>query len=321
MNQDPAFFIDQIPVKGRLILAPMDGISDQPFRLLTHRLGSSLTYTEFINAIDVLFGHPHLEQHLTYTEEERPLIFQLYDESPERILRAALKLRPRNPDAIDINMGCSARTVSGRGAGAGLLRDPDKVFRLVQMLVNALDIPITAKIRLGWAQNTRNHIEIASAIQEAGGKMIAVHGRTRDQSFNHPADWQGIHEVKQAVSIPVIGNGDVTTPADALRMINETGVNGVMIGRAAVSNPWIFSGYDRSSVPLDLVRSTSFEHLQLMTRFYGLPRGIIVFRKFIKRYLAPYHLDPSVIQALMETEESSRFASLLDSIFSRLSGK
>ncbi len=317
LNQS-TFFIGQLPVQGDIILAPMDGISDHPFRLLTRRLGSALSYTEFINGIDLQHAPPHLEDHLRYTEDERPLVYQIFDDSPERLLQAALKLQARSPDIIDINMGCSARTVCGRGAGAGLLKDPTKIARIVSTLTRALSIPLTVKIRLGWDQTMINYLEVAKICADNGAKAIAVHGRLRTQSYDTPANWDPIAEVKQAVSVPVIGNGDIKTVADIERMKAHTGVDAVMIARAALGNPWIFSRLDRDQVPVQLVRKTTFEQLDLMTAFYGPIRGSVLMRKFVKKYLSPYRLDPAAIQSLMTCSDPQVFAELLKQIFTQL---
>ncbi|RPJ48007.1 MAG: tRNA-dihydrouridine synthase family protein, partial [Chloroflexi bacterium] len=214
VSPTPTFWVREIPVYGDLILSPMDGYSDLPFRALARSLGSAMSYTEFISAIDVTGGrHPHMERKLKYLESERPVVFQIFDDDPDRLVRAALKLRPRNPDIIDINMGCSAKCVSGRGAGAGLLRTPEKIAQIFSRLTRELDIPITGKIRLGWDDTSRNYLDTARIIEDNGGSLIAVHGRTKAQGYTGTADWDAIAEVRQAVSVPVIANGDVKTVA------------------------------------------------------------------------------------------------------------
>ena len=310
----PTFFVGHLPIYGDLILAPMDGISDLPFRQLARALGSSMSYTEFINGIDVIHGHPLLEKRLSYLEAERPVVYQLLDNDPERLLAAALVLRQRNPDIIDVNMGCSARSVVGRGAGAALLRDPQKVAAIFKALTQALDIPVTGKIRLGWDENTLNYLEVAHAVEENGGKLLAVHGRTRQQAYNGRADWEAIARVKAELSIPVIGNGDVQTVTDIARLKEQTGCDGVMIGRAAIDNPWIFNRLDRSDVPLETVHRTIQLHLERMIAFYGDDRGVIQFRKFAKRYLDPYHLERSQVTRLLTYETVEDVLQYLDEL-------
>lgn len=304
-----------IPVWGDLILSPMDGYSDLPFRSLARWLGSAMSYTEFINAIDVNARHPNLEDRLAHLEEERPVVYQIFDDDPERLVRAALKLRPRNPDIIDINMGCSAKTVAGRGAGAGLLRTPEKIASIFSTLSKALDIPITGKIRLGWDGSSRNYLEVAKIIEDNGGQLIAVHGRTKAQSYGGEADWDAIAEVKAAIkTIPVIGNGDVRTVADIERMKRHTGCDGVMIARAAIQNPWIFARIDRDQVTPEQLREVIHRHLALMLDFYGPSRGLILFRKYAARYMTPFALPAEQRKQLLTAPTPQAFLLLLNEI-------
>ncbi len=310
----PSFFIKDIPIYGDLVLAPMDGFSDMPFRSLCRELGSALSYTEFINAIDVLHQNPRIERRLTFCEAERPVVFQLFDDDPQRLLQAALRLRRYGPDLIDINLGCSARTVSGRGAGAGLLKTPEKIAQIFDLLVKALDIPVTAKIRLGWDAGSRNYLQVARAVEEHGGALIAVHGRTRAQGLAGQADWEAIGEICRSVSIPVLGNGDVCTVANIERMKAATGCQGVMIGRAAVGNPWIFSRLDREQVSPDQVRAVLAAHLERMLSFYPPGRGLVLFRKHLSRYLSPYPLPVDVRHRLLTAGHVGEFIDLLDDV-------
>jgi len=288
----------------------MDGYSDLPFRSIARSLGSAMSYTEFINAIEVVYGHPHLEEKLAYHECERPVVFQVFDDDPDRLIKAALILRKRNPDIIDINMGCSARCVSGRGAGAGLLRTPEKIAAIFSRLTKELDIPVTGKIRLGWDDASRNYLEIARIIEENGGQLIAVHGRTKAQAYGGQADWDAIAEVRQAVSIPVIANGDVKTVADIERIKSHTGCSAVMIARSAIHNPWIFARLDRDKVPTELFSDTLIRHLDSMIDFYGPQRGIVLFRKYASRYLTPYQMEGDLRQSLMTSETREEFLRL-----------
>jgi tRNA-dihydrouridine synthase B len=319
-EKQPSFFIGNLPIFGDLILAPMDGYSDMPFRRLARELGSCLSYTEFINAGEVFHPHPKLIQRLQFTEIERPVVFQIYDHLPERLVKAALILREKNPDVIDVNMGCSVHSISNRGAGAGLLRKPEKIGQIMHSLSQALDIPITAKIRLGWDADSQNYLEVAHAIEENGGKMLAVHARTKMQGYRGQADWTAIARIKEAVSIPVIGNGDVKTVADIERMKHETKCDGVMIGRAATVNPWLLSRLDRSDVSLNLVKETYEHHLQYLVDFYG-EYGVILFRKYAVRYLAPYHYQQSLREQLLTTFSPEDFRLISQSIFMEIANR
>jgi len=311
----PAFNIRNIPIFGNLILAPMDGYSDLPFRSLCRRLGSSMSYTGFISAIDVLKDQSKLALKLLYLPSERPVVFQLFDSDPDRLVDAAIKIMPLGPDIIDINMGCSVRCVSGRGAGAGLLRDPKKVGQIFSSLSRCLESPVTAKIRLGWDDDSRNHRLIARVIEENGGALIAVHGRTRNQGYCGYADWEAIAEVCQTVSIPVIANGDVNCVEDIDRISQQTGCQAVMIGRAAVGNPWIFSRVDRNQVSYELLIRTINEHFESMISFYGQDQGLIRFRKHASRYIESFNLAPATRRRLLNTPTYTEFLELLATIY------
>ena len=281
----PNFFIRNIPIYGDLILSPMEGYSDQPFRSLCRELGSAMSYTEFINALDILQRHPRVHQKFAFLPQERPVVFQIFDNEPARLLEVALRLQEHGPDIIDINMGCSVRTVSGRGAGAGLLRTPIKIARIFRQLSRALEVPVTGKIRLGWDENSLNYRLIARIIEENGGAALAVHGRTKSQGYGGEANWDAIAEVKQLLSIPVIGNGDVRTVADVERMRQYTGCDAVMVGRAAIGNPWIFARQERDQVSPEQVQAMMLRHLERMLAFYGPEWGVVLFRKHTSRYL------------------------------------
>lgn len=285
LSNHPAFHVGSVPVYGDMILAPMKGFSDLPFRSLCREIGSAMSYTEFINAMDVIGGSPLVSQRSMFLHEERPVVFQLFDNDVQRLLEAALRLQEFEPDVIDINLGCSTRRVSGRGAGAGLLRTPLKVARIFRTLHRYLEVPLSAKIRLGWDDSSRNYKLIARIIEENGGALLAVHGRTKSQGYRGHADWHAIAEIVKAVSIPVIGNGDVRTMSDVERMKKYTGCAGVMIGRAAIGNPWIFARIDREQVSQEMVRAMVEKHLEKMIRFYGEEKGMMLFRKHAVRYL------------------------------------
>jgi tRNA-dihydrouridine synthase B len=310
----PTFWVADIPIFGNLILSPMDGYSDLPFRALARGLGSAMSYSEFVNAFHVLHGHPHLEQRLAFDETERPVVYQIFDDDPDRLVQAALKIQARGPDIIDINMGCSTKNVAGRGAGAGLLQTPQKIAEIFSKLTAALDIPVTGKIRLGWDDESLNYLEVARIIEDNGGQLLAVHGRTKEQFYKGQANWDAIAEIKQAVSIPVIANGDVNNVADIDRILAHTGCDGVMIGRGAIGNPWIFSRLDREQVPEETVRITMLEHLEAMLDFYGTELGLVLFRKHASRYITPYRLNSEQRGKLLTRVQPAEFLALLDEI-------
>ncbi len=299
--------VGNLPVYGDLILAPMEGFSDQPFRSICRKFGSAMSYTEFINARDVLHGPTHVAKKTAYLEEERPLVFQIFDSDPDRLAAAALRLQALKPDIIDINLGCSVRRVSARGAGAGLLRTPDKVAKIFSTLSRQLSIPLTAKIRLGWDFDSLNYALIARIIEENGGALVAVHGRTRSQSYSGKADWDAIAEVKQMLSIPVIANGDVRTIQDIETIKAHTQCDGVMIGRAAMGNPWIFSRRDLSQVTQAMASEMITAHLAEMLSFYGEELGLVLFRKHASRYLKLLQLSPAQRKAALTAAQPAEF--------------
>ncbi len=211
-------------------------------------------------------------------------------------------------------MGCPSKTVANRGAGVGLMRSPHEVERIFKELSRRLDVPVTGKIRLGWEDN-RNYILIARVVEENGGSLIAVHGRTKEQGYSGLANWDAIAEVKAAVKIPVIGNGDVKTAADIDRMKAHTGCEAVMIGRAAVGNPWIFSRLDRDQVSAEQVRQMVCQHLERNMAFYGEHKGLVLFRKHAMQYLKLQKLPRATRTEIIMQEKPEGFINLLDRIF------
>jgi len=263
----------------------MDGFSDQPYREICRKFGSAISITEFINTTDVIQNLPYLSKRIAFQQSERPVGFQIYGNSTEEIIKSYDKLEAHSPDFFDLNLGCSERHVAARGAGSGLLRDPQKIGEILSSLVKRSRFPITAKIRLGWDKDSLNYLEIAKTIEGSGASMIAVHGRTRDQRWRDPANWGPITEVKKSVSIPVIGNGDVRNLQDIKNMFQQTGCDGIMIGRAAIGNPWIFSQLIKEELPRKEILKIVEKHWQSVEIFYGRERALILFRKHLKAYL------------------------------------
>jgi len=319
-NHTPTtLYIGNIALNGRLILAPMDGYTDSPFLRLARQFGSALSVSEFINGIDVKHGHPHLKSKLVFSETERPFAFQIFDDDPDRMLNAALRLQELKPDYIDINMGCSARNVSNRGAGAGLLKHPRKIGVMVESLVKNLHVPVTAKIRLGWDDQTLNYFEISRIIQESGASAIAVHARTRKQEYSGQANWSAITEIKSQLSIPVIGNGDVKSQADADAMMAQTGCDAVMIGRAAIGNPWIFTGSQREEQSHEELLRVVALHLHGMVELYQEKIGVVLFRKHLTRYLFGYLTTPEIRKHIYSIEKEQELLSDIEELLNNTS--
>lgn len=285
------FHVRHLAIHGRVILAPMDGFSDMPFRLLCRELGSAMSYTEFVN-VDELAATRKRDakawRKLIFDPvAERPMTFQIYGHDVNRLVDVALRLQDLDPapDIIDINMGCYVKSIAERGAGSGMLCYPDRMAALFAQLSQRLRLPVTGKMRLGWDETSKNHVANAKRLEDNGASLIAVHGRTKAQAYGGQADWDAIAEVKQAVRIPVIGNGDVKCVADIARMRAHTGCDAVMIGRAAIGNPWIFAGKDRRQVSLAEKITLMRRHLALNLDFYGLKMGLALFRKHAARYI------------------------------------
>ncbi len=314
---EPVFRVRDVPVYGDAILAPMDGYSEWPYRSLCAKLGSAMSYTEFVKAKNIIRAYEHMTPRLTYDEGERPVVFQLWSEEPDELVKAALMVQDKSPDIIDINMGCPAKTVAHIGAGVGLMRTPLKIARIFRKLSAALDVPITGKIRLGW-ESCRNYRLVARILEENGAALIAVHARTKEQGYGGEADWDAIAEIKSVVKIPVIGNGDVRAVADIDRMKSHTGCDAVMIGRAAIGNPWIFSRLEREQVPPEEVRRMMHRHLERSMAFHGPRKGLILFRKHALRYLKLQRLPRATRTKIFTQETPEGFLAMLDEVFTVL---
>ena len=315
----PSFYVRDVPIYGDTILAPMDGYSDWPFRSLCRKFGSAMSYTEFVKVEKILSRSKEPAKRLYFEETERPITFQIYGDNPDLMLKAALKIEPLKPDIIDINMGCPAKSIADRGAGVGMMPTPEKVAETFKKLTAALKVPVTGKIRLGW-DKIKNYKLIARIVEEEGGSLIAIHGRTKEQRYSGDADWDAIAEVKSLVKIPVIGSGDVKTVADIQRMKQHTNCDAVMIGRGAIANPWIFMGLDREQVPAELLKQTIHEHLQKSVQFYGEEDGQRLFRKYAVQYLLLKTLDRDSRKEILKERPTGEFLELLNQVYAMTAG-
>ena len=232
--------LGHLSIDGFAALAPMAGVTDRAFRELCASFGAAYVVTEMVSARGLLYHNRKTAELMELSEAERPAAIQLFGDDPQIMAQAARRAMDFSPDAIDINMGCPAPKVTGTGGGSALMKDPQLCARIVEAVKAAVPVPVTVKIRKGWDDEHVNAPLVAKLCAQAGADAITVHGRTREQMYRPSADWEIIRKVRQAVDVPVIGNGDVACAADAARMMEQTGCDLVMVGRAALGNPWIF---------------------------------------------------------------------------------
>ncbi len=303
--------IDNIEILGKISLSPMAGISDSPYRRLCRKMGAAFSFTEFVSCDEISHFSKKALKLLEFKPEERPIWFQIFGNHKETIVKAAKLIQELEPDVIDLNMGCSTSKVSQRGSGAGLLKKPLYVGQIIEEMVKSLHVPVTAKIRIGWDENSLNYREIVHILQESGISMISVHGRTKSMGYSGKANWDIITEIKSFAKVPIWGNGDIQTYTEAIHRLETSKVDGVLIGRAAIGNPWIFSGIEKNKLSYSQIREVIFWHLGYMLEFYGEEHGIILFRKHLSKYLSHYYLPEEIKTKLLNCKEREELVGLL----------
>ena len=285
--------IGKIKLDAPLVLAPMAGITDLPFRVICRRLGCGMTVSEMVSAKGLLYKNVKTTEMLRIDEGERPTAIQLFGSVPQELAEAAKLVEASGADIIDFNMGCPVPKIVNNGEGSALMKNPQLAYDVLAAMVEAVQIPVTVKFRAGWDDDPRNAVEIALVAERAGVAAVAVHGRTRQQFYEGKADWSIIRDVKQAVKVPVFGNGDIFTVADGLSMLEETGVDGLMVGRGADGNPWLFqqlkavlAGDKCPAKPsLDERLDLAAEHLDMLIDFKGERVSVKEMRRHISAYL------------------------------------
>lgn len=311
--------IGKLQVEKGILLAPMEDVTDMSFRLVCRELGADIVYTEFVNAEGIVRGSAKTHKKLEICEEERPVSIQIYGGELKSMLGAARVAESYNPDFIDINAGCWVKNVVGNGAGAALLKEPDKMQLLIKEIVDNVSLPVTVKTRIGWDEKSINIIEIAKRLEDVGIKALTVHCRTRAQGHKGDADWHWIGKIKEAVKIPIILNGSVFTAFDVQRAFSETDADAVMIARGAIGYPWVFSeakellakGEITIELTPELRIETCIKHLQLAIKVKGERRAVLEHRKFYTGYLKGLRNISYVRSSLMTAHAYSEVEDLL----------
>lgn len=312
--------IGNVTLENQVFLAPMAGVTDLPFRLLCRRMGAGLLCSEMVSAKAIYYGNKNTEGLLEIHEDEKPVSLQLFGSEPELMAEMARRIEERPFAVLDINMGCPVPKVVNNHEGSALMKDPMLVGRIVSAVAGAISKPVTVKIRKGFDDRHINAVEIARIAQESGAAAVAVHGRTREQYYSGEADWDIISQVKQALKIPVIGNGDVTGPEQAAAMLAQTGCDAVLVGRAARGNPWIFRRciqYLETGELLDppsrqKVYDMLMEHASLLRDFKGEYTAVREMRKCAGWYTAGYPHSASLRGLIHEMETFDQLRSCME---------
>ena len=300
-------------IAGRAVLAPMAGITDRPFRILCRSLGAGLAASEMLTSDVRLWSTPKSRRRMDFAGEPEPRVVQLAGHDADALAEAARLNVDAGAQIIDINMGCPAKKVCGKLCGSALLRDESLVARIITRVVRAVAVPVTLKIRTGWSRTERNAVAIARCAEACGIQALAVHGRTREDFYSGSAEYETIRGIKDAVRIPIFANGDIDSGKKARAVLDFTGADGVMIGRASHGAPWIFrqvnsfllDGVDAPLLPRDEVRAMILAHLESLYAFYGEHTGVRIARKHLGWYCKPLHGPADLLRRMLTAECAS----------------
>lgn len=324
MSQIRALQIGNVTLPNNLILAPMAGVTDLPFRLLCREQGAGLLCMEMVSAKAILYKNRNTEELLTIEERERPVSLQLFGSDPDVISEMAKQIEDRPFDILDINMGCPVPKVVNNGDGSALMKNPVLAGKIIEKTVKAIQKPVTVKIRKGFDEAHVNAVELAHIAEESGAAAVAVHGRTREQYYSGKADWEIIRKVKETVRIPVIGNGDLTCGADVAAMEKTTGCDGFMIARGAQGNPWIFkqilyyleTGREMEKPDFKEMTDMLLRHAGLLLEYKGEYTGIREMRKHAAWYTAGYRNSSKLRGRINEVENFEELKALFQEVSS-----
>ncbi len=314
--------IGNVDIKNKVVLAPMAGFSNSAFRTIAKEMGCGLIVAEMVSDKAIFYGSQKTINMLYMTDFERPISQQIFGSDEESFIVAAKYIEKNmQPDIIDINMGCPVPKVATRAqAGSALLKNPEKVYKIVKAVVDAVNVPVTVKIRSGWDSTSINAVEIAQICEKAGASAITVHGRTRSQGYSGNADWHIIKEVKENINIPVIGNGDIKTPEDAKRMLDETGCDAIMIGRGALGNPWLIrdtvqylkTGIIPSSPTKEEKIAMIKKHLDYLLKTKPEKVAVTEMRTNVSYYLKGLPRTADIKNKIFKTINAKEFNQILD---------
>ena len=323
------FRIGQYQIDVPVVLAPMAGVTDQPFRNLCRRLGAGLVVSEMVTSDVKLWNSRKSQTRLNHTGEAEPISVQIAGGDPEMMTEAAIMSAKHGAQIIDINMGCPAKKVCNKAAGSALMKDEALVNEILTTVVNAVDIPVTLKMRTGWAPEHKNAPTIAKMAEQAGIQGLAIHGRTRACGYKGEVEYDTIKTVKESVSIPVLANGDITTPQQAKAVLDYTGADGVMLGRAAQGRPWIFreiqhflsTGQLLAAPEIQEIKGILLDHVQALYDFYGTYMGVRISRKHVGWYLQAHDESREVRRQFNQLETPEEQITLINNFFNQHLGK
>lgn len=320
--------IGNVEIKNQVVLAPMAGISNTSYRTIIKEMGAGLIYAEMVSDKAIMFDNDRTIELLKMRESERPIAQQIFGSDEESFVIAAKKIVDlMHPDILDINMGCPVPKIALKSqAGASLLKDPDKIEKIVKSVVNAVDIPVTVKIRSGWDSNSINCVEVAKRIEKAGASAVTLHARTRAQGYSGTADWNLIKKVKESVNIPVIGNGDIKTCFDAKRMLEETGCDAVMIGRGVLGNPWLIKEcvdyLEDGTLPQEVSAKEKMQmlkrHFELLCKDKGEKFALLEIRTHALWYIKGLPGSAAIKNQICQTKDSNELFNILNNYINEL---